>query len=340
MNMKKVSSFEWGRMLALFAVITIHAKPFMALPLIDDQPWAGMILNQISRFAVPLFFLFAGYFIQPRLTVSPRQTLIHYCSPLLKVWVVWSVICLLAPFNLSIVAEQGYLAERSGYWNVLLQNPLNTLFEGGLVHLWYIPALLCAVTIISVHVSFKLEKLIIPVALALYVFGLMAGSYQPLFGVEPAIMTRNGPFFSTLIVALGFEIRRNNYQVPLPAAVTLLFSGMIFHLTEAYLLIAKGSQFVSHDFLLGTPVWALGLFFVLQAKPRFGDSPRIMQFSKDVLGVYLCHLLIIIYLMNLSGVLGLSVSFRDLTIIPLTFVLSMLLIRTIDKTPLRKLLLR
>ncbi|MGF1760869.1 acyltransferase family protein [Photobacterium sagamiensis] len=338
--MKRISSFEWGRLLALLAIITIHAKPFMTLPVIDDQPWAGMILNQLSRFAVPLFFLLAGYFIQPSLTVSPKQTLIRYCSPLFKVWVVWSVISLLTPFNLTIVAEQGYLAERSGYWNFLLQNPLNTLFEGGLVHLWYIPALLCAVAIVSVLMSFKLEKLIIPVALALYVFGLMAGSYQPVFGVEPAIMTRNGPFFSTLIVALGFEIRRNDLRIPLPAAVTLLFSGMILHLTEAYLLIAKGSQFISHDFLLGTPIWALGLFFVLQAKPSFGDSPRIMQWSKDVLGVYLCHLLIIIYLMNLSGLLGISILLRDLTIIPLTFVLSMLLIKAIDKTPLRNVLLR
>ncbi len=62
---------------------------------------------------------------------------------------IWSVISLLMPFNLEVMVNQGYLAERSGYWGFLLQHPLNSLFEGGLVHLWFLPALMIAVAIMA-----------------------------------------------------------------------------------------------------------------------------------------------------------------------------------------------
>ena len=73
----------------------------------------------------------------------------RYSKPLLKVWLAWSIISLLMPFNLGKVMEVGYLAEREGYWGFLMSTPLNSLFEGGLVHLWFIPALICAVAILA-----------------------------------------------------------------------------------------------------------------------------------------------------------------------------------------------
>jgi len=83
---------------------------------INEVPWIGYILNQTSRFAVPLFFLISGYLIQPKLVSSPWETIINYSKPLLRVWVVWSIICLALPFNLARVEELGYLGERQGYW--------------------------------------------------------------------------------------------------------------------------------------------------------------------------------------------------------------------------------
>ncbi|MCV6069875.1 hypothetical protein OFP26_30320, partial [Escherichia coli] len=67
----------------------------------------------------------------------------------MKIWLVWSVISLLMPFQWQVVAEAGYLAERQGYCEYLASAPLNSLLEGGLVHLWFIPALVIAVAIIA-----------------------------------------------------------------------------------------------------------------------------------------------------------------------------------------------
>ncbi|MCW8331264.1 acyltransferase family protein [Photobacterium sp. SDRW27] len=340
MNNNRIASFEWGRLLALFAVIIIHAKPFANTPLFDEQPWLGMLLNQLGRFGVPLFFILAGYFIMPRLTSATNDTITRYSLPLIKVWAAWSVVYLLVPFNLRIVMEKGYLAERTGYWDFLLTNPLNTLFEGGLVHLWYIPGLLCGIVVIGLLCALKQQKLIVPVAVALYLYGLMAGSYQPIFGLESPIFTRNGPFFSTLMIAIGFEARRRNLQVATNKATAVMLFGMVLHLFEAKSLMASDVPFMNHDFLIGTPFWAAGLFFLLAAKPEFGNRPLTFMWSQKILGLYLCHLLVIIYLMNLAGMFGFEGVLKDLTMVPLSFFISLGLVSLIERTPLKSVLLR
>lgn len=341
----KIMSVECWRIITLIAIITIHAKPFSTAPLFNGEPWLSLVLNQAGRFAVPLFFLLAGYFIAPKLLNSPFNTLKRYSLPLLKVWFAWSLICLLAPFNLTVFFEQGYLAERHGYWQFLLNNPLNTLFEGGLVHLWYIPALVCAISIIALLIRYNKSNLLLPLAIALYIYGLMAGSYQPIFDLEAPIFTRNGPFFSCLLVVMGFEIRRNNWHCQYRYAVTLALLGMLLHFFEATYLLRFDAPFNTHDFLVGTPFWSLGLFMALLAKPHFGESrPRIrtaiLDASKDVLGVYVVHLLVVIYVFNIARLIGVEGLWLDISIIPLVLLISIGITRLINKTPLQRVLLR
>lgn len=115
-NHQKIASLELGRVIAMLAIIALHCQLFTTYWFLDDEPWVAYLFNQSTRFAVPLFFLISGYLIQPKLSHNPMQTLRNYCSPLLRIWVIWSVISLLMPFNLEVMVNQGYLAERSGYW--------------------------------------------------------------------------------------------------------------------------------------------------------------------------------------------------------------------------------
>ncbi|PSW21470.1 fucose 4-O-acetylase [Photobacterium sanctipauli] len=341
MNKDRIASFEWGRLIALLAVIIIHAKPFMNAPIIDELPWVGLLLNQLGRFAVPLFFILAGYFIMPKLSEMALPTLKRYSLPLLKVWLAWSIIYLAMPFNLMKFYTEGYLAERSGYWNFLLSNPLNTLFEGGMVHLWYIPGLICGLAVIALCCALKQQKLILPVAVALYVYGLMAGSYQPIFGIEAPVFTRNGPFLSTLMIAIGFMARKHNYKLPFVIAALLAIGGMGLHLLEGlFLLKQHGTAYNINDFLMGTPLWAAGIFFMLADKPDFGRSPALFKLSKDILGIYLVHLLIIIYTLNTFRILGFSGYVADISVIAIVCVVSYVIVKLIDKTPLKNVLLR
>ncbi|MFS1931928.1 acyltransferase [Vibrio splendidus] len=335
-----IASIELGRVIAILAIIGLHGQMALTYWQIDEVPWIGYVLNQIARFAVPLFFLISGYLIQPKLTASPWTTFINYSKPLLKVWLAWSIICLVMPFNLAKVGEFGYLGEREGYWGFLMSTPLNSFLEGGLVHLWFIPALVCAVLSIALLVELKLNKLLLPIAIALYSYGVLAGSYTSLTDLSAPFFTRNGPFFGTLLVTAGFLIRQHQWQLSSAKALGLLAVGMIIHFAEAAWLTQFDIAFNIHDFLFGTALWGIGVFMWLLANPNIGNFVWVRAISNRMLGIYVCHLLIIIVLFNVCGVLGITELAKDVTVFFGTVLLSFGLVVGIEKTPLRHVLLR
>ncbi|MEZ8691659.1 acyltransferase [Vibrio splendidus] len=335
-----IASIELGRVIAILAIIGLHGQMALTYWQINEVPWIGYVLNQAARFAVPLFFLISGYLIQPKLAASPWTTFINYSKPLLKVWLAWSIICLVMPFNLAKVEEFGYLGEREGYWGFLMSTPLNSFLEGGLVHLWFIPALVCAVLIIALLIELKLKKLLLPIAIALYGYGVLAGSYATLTGLEAPFFTRNGPFFGTLMVTLGFLIRQNQWKVSSTKALVLLALGMLIHFAEAAWLTTFDVGFNMNDFLSGTALWGMGVFMWLLANPNMGNYAWVHAISNRMLGIYVSHLLIIIVLFNVCGALGITELAKDVTVFFGTVLLSFGLVVGIEKTPLRRVLLR
>ncbi|MFQ1878136.1 acyltransferase [Aeromonas veronii] len=160
----RISSIECGRVLAILAVMTIHVSPFAnpfnpALWGGESWLWLSGTINRLCRFAVPLFFLCAGYFLQPRLSrEAPLTVAWRYCRPLLQLWLVWSLVYLLVPFNPLDAVQQGYLASLRGQWQFQLGDPLNGWLVGGMVHLWFLPALIMAVTLLFVALGALLRQ--------------------------------------------------------------------------------------------------------------------------------------------------------------------------------------
>ncbi|WP_233071100.1 acyltransferase [Motilimonas eburnea] len=337
---QRIASLELMRVIAMIAVIVIHVRLFIDLPPIAGEPWLADIANQLARFAVPFFFLTAGYFIQPKLAANPYPVMRAYSRPLLRLWLVWSVICLLLPSRFDVLAEQGYLAERMGYWQFLWQTPLNTLFEGGLVHLWFLPSLVIAVAMIAVLLHYQRQSWLLPLALVLYSYGVLAGSYSDLSQWGAPIFTRNGPFFSLLMVAIGFEIRRSGWSLTSAQAILLGLIGLLGHFAEAFNLYAQGVPFAGHDFLFFSAMWGVGLFMWLLANPRFGDVPWVHRLSRHTLAIYVCHLSIAIVLFNLVRMFALEGLTRDGVLLFGTYFGSLAFIYLVGKTPLRSWLLR
>ncbi|MGF1751184.1 acyltransferase [Vibrio cionasavignyae] len=333
-NNKIMSSFELARIVALIAVISIHCQLFLTHSLVNDEPWFNYLTNQAARFAVPLFFIIAGYLIQPKLNKTPYRTVRAYCYPIMVIWAIWSVTYLVTPFNLATVSEFGYLAERQQYWDYLMLNPLNSLFEGGLVHLWFLPSLCLAVLMIAWFVDNHCRTLLIPFAAIIYTYGLIAGSYQVITHDETAIFTRNGPFLSFLMVAIGFEIRRRHWTLSTSKALLLAIFGMILHYSEAFYLHQLGQVFNSNDFLIGTVFWATGIFLWLQSKPQLGNYPIVHKLAKLVLPMYVVHFIVIIGLNNLVGLHGIEFMARDTFVLIGTLIITPLIAVLLEKTPL------
>lgn len=339
-NSQKIASLELMRIIAMIAIIAIHTRIFIAGPLLQGQPWLADIINQLSRFAVPFFFLLSGFLIQPKLCLAPILTMRRYCVPLLKIWLVWSVICLLLPTQYKTLMSEGYLSERQDYLAFLLKTPLNSALEGGFVHLWFLPALMIAVCMIAFFVYFKQLRYLLPFSILLYVVGVLAGSYASLTEMIAPFMTRNGPFFSLLMVAIGFEIKRCDLKLSTSLSLLLLCLGLIGHFTEAFWLFSKGVSFPNHDFLFFTPLWAVGLFLFLLSKPNLGEHPLTHYLSRLILPIYLCHLSIVVVFYNLIYIFSITGFARDALVFFGTLIMSFIFVKMIEKTPLNKYLFR
>ncbi len=333
MSSPRLSSLEMGRVLAIFAVVVIHSGPLRGEMYSESINTLSDVINQICRFAVPFFFVLTGYFVQPKLNQNPKKAFFHYPKPLSLIWLAWSVIYLLLPFRFDVVMSQGYIAERSDYWGFLLKTPLNTLFEGGLVHLWYIPGLLCALGIMALLISKRQETLMVPLALGLYVWGLGAGSYQPIMEGETPIFSRNGPFFSLLMVVAGAELRRRNIQFATRTAWAMLIGGIGLCLAEGFNLSRYDVWMANHDFLIGTPIMALGVFSLLLNHPNLGNTPITFALSRRVLGVYVAHFVPLFLLFNLLGMYAIQGPLKDALVVSLTFFLSFGLVWLLEKIP-------
>lgn len=57
--MSRIESVDIFRLIAIVAVITIHTSPFRADVIIESEAYKylDVIFNQLSRFAVPFFFV-------------------------------------------------------------------------------------------------------------------------------------------------------------------------------------------------------------------------------------------------------------------------------------------
>lgn len=330
----------------MMAVMTIHISPFNNVldPTLWRDPfyfWLGGTLNQLCRFAVPLFFLCAGYFLQPKLAGGhPLSVALRYCRPLLLLWLVWSLLYLLIPFNPLAAAEQGYLATLQQQWPLQIGDRLNVWLVGGMVHLWFLPALMLAVMLTALCHGLGRPALALWLGTLLYLLALIGGSYaKPLLGAEWPLLTRNGPLFSLVFVALGVWLRQRHWQPDAGTGWLLLTGGILLYALEAWALLEFGDVPLNrHDFLLGSLPWGVGLFGLLLAHPQLGAGSWLERLSPKVLGLYCLHMLPAIWLF-VFGPQG-KLPWWELLKLPLLFAASLLLYRILSTTPVTRWLLR
>lgn len=188
-NNSNFGAIDHFRIIAAALVVVIHTA---------DIPFLGemgnlLLSNVIARVAVPFFFAVTGFF-----TDFTSETAIKK---------------LLAKTALMYAAATAVYLPYGSYSVSMKQ----ILFDGTFYHLWYFPALgIGALTV------FALKKLpnaaALPIASALYAFGLCGDTYQTLArSFEPLrktldlcsnvfSFTRNGIFFAPLFLLIGSVI--------------------------------------------------------------------------------------------------------------------------------------
>ena len=298
----RIMSIDLFKVVGLLAVICIHSEQFVG---VDIR--LVVLVNQGARFAVPFFFIVSGYFVGQKLRAGAAvgKLFLGYSSRLLSIMGVWSLVYLLYPreFLKSVVIDGGLghhwlSALLSNLWQnigCIVEHPVAFLFHGTAEHLWFVVSLEIGLGILCVLLAFGLRSKLFLIATALYVVGLLGGSYSPTpLGLDLPFNARNGPFLSTLCMTLGYWLSQRELRVPFFWGVAITVGGMFMHFAEAILLfLAYRTPLTAHDFLIGTVPFGLGVVLMALAKPDLGRRWTMALGGKYALGVYASHILVL-----------------------------------------------
>lgn len=323
-------SIDAFRVIANWVIVCVHTAPFRGAGFSPDVRFCGELFNQFVRIATPFFFLTAGYFFAVSLSrgAEPLSLASKLIKRLLFFFVFWSVCYIAVPTDLLLrTPEAGYWAAvqvmiaRTYSWHFLL--------NGNKVHLWFLPALSCALALLAAACRLRLERPFFWCAAALFLCGLLAGAYQATpVGLHFGLNTRNGPFFSTLFVASGFMIHRLDLQVSQRQALGLIALGVALRSIELLWISGRyGTAPSDIDYLLGTYPFGVGIFLILLKNRHLGEIRWMLSLSRYSAGVYCAHAFSVDLLMTMPLAVGdpFWEIARPFVALALTFALVMLL---------------
>lgn len=166
--MNRIHSLDSLKLIAIIAVFVIHYGIFNSFAGIEHNA-IYLSFNILARFAVPVFFVIAGYLFFQRTLHKPLTSYTQaYLVKIFMMYLVWTFIYHLV-FGLSV-----------GVWNPI--NLGSTLYYGtaGFEILWFLPALFYSILLLAVAQQFNNTGALFIVATLLHVIGLANQSYQPL----------------------------------------------------------------------------------------------------------------------------------------------------------------
>ena len=226
-----------------FFIVFIHCHPSGTV--------SYLLANGIGRLGVPFFFCAAGYFLAKRIGTcqSEKQawkTIGSYLFRIFRMYAIWTVIYL--PMNyVRRVLIGGWDLEKC-----LDAFKTEFLFTGTFSQLWYLPALLFAAGFVAILARKIHPGILVALGVVLFVIGMFNEAYQ---GLCPEFLkdffenhynehferTRNGLFFGTVFVAMGFLFAKKESfkkDLLLDAGGTLFFALLVC--MESFMLYRGG----------------------------------------------------------------------------------------------------
>lgn len=267
-------TLDYFRLLLAFLVVAIHVNTFK----LGVYGW--FISEGISRIAVPSFLLINGYYLAP--IIGDVKKVGKYLVHLLILLLVWSLIY----FPIAYYTQPGI-----GISALMLQ------VGNGLLHLWYIVALLGA-TVLLYFMAKVNDKVVLAFSVLLFFIGVLLQSIDNISEVELSVYcSRNFLFFGFPFVFVGYYIHKKEFQKTVFAQSGVLylltFILLVVLLVESWLSYKMGAQRGDFYFSL---IFLCPLLFlsVLKNSQYKSDDGYIAKLSS---GVYFIHILVM-YLMQ------------------------------------------
>lgn len=279
------ASLDALRVLSLTGIVTLH----VAGGGFNDNKALAFVLDELSRFAVPAFFILSAYFWKPDELAAPLKLTARVAARVLPAFLFWVAVFVLLK-QLPHLDRPAIDYSPSGL--ALL------LWDGGpAFHLWFLPALVVSTALVAIAGKYLGWRATLTLSLLLFVGGTLVGAYaRQLFGHGfPFWMDRNGLFFGPVFLTLGVLLRRHRDQLAtLPmwgiTAAVLVFA--LAQVAEGYFLV--GRYPMGHDYSLATLGYALAVVLLFTRLDL--RAPIFSTLGKATFTAYLVHPLILNWL--------------------------------------------
>lgn len=327
---KHLKAVDLTKFIACIFIVFGHIEP-----LITNEPEAYFLIHIVfGRFAVPFFFMTAGYLYYRKYSLNQNRSKIlseygfKYLKRLLSLYFIWSLVYF--PYVLHQL-----LSQDTSTIKLFLHCLRIVLYSGAGLHMWYFPALILSIIIIDIWISrFKLQSLLI-LSAVLCVVGLLGDSYSGL--IPPGsflsnafelyfsvfLTTRNGLFYGLLFVVLGAYFNEKPIKLAVNKSLQFTVISLCLLGVEA-LLLHRFSEPNDHNFMIMSLPLSLFLFHSLININLSWNLNYILLRKLSTL-IYCAHIAFIIFFTTVFRNLGIEALVGNgLILFTLVLLLSML----------------
>ncbi|HBN5911601.1 TPA: acyltransferase family protein [Morganella morganii] len=227
------------------------------------------IINELSRIAVPFFFIISGFFLIP---ITEKKLHVNWLVKILMIYISWSLV--------YFIYLKYFSNDRGGAYYLLEQ------ITTGWYHLWYFPALMMGY-IISYHMRHRSLRSLSSIIILLFssLFYLQIRKY----GNVPLISYRNFLFTAAPCIMSGviiyrvrdaYTLRGISKMLPIITVATLIIS-LISYKNKLFIELPLSSLIIAITVVL----------IVTKTKPMISHSK--INIGKLSTVIYLTHPLFI-----------------------------------------------
>lgn len=302
--MERNYAIDKMKFFCMIAVVCIHTSPF-------GNTNTGLMINVLSRVAVPLFFISSGYLLSSKFNYEYVHKYFIKIFKLFLSWVIFYILFNLTFTSISNIINGNYIFD--GYKEYFSNFKILDIYYGeGIIkyHLWYLAATLCVIPILYITIKYNIVKISLLISLILNIIGIFIYNQN----IINIVTTRDAVFFAYFYCMIGVYIRgkQNIIEDNIKQCRYIFFvsSIFIFYIISLIERINYDKYFIqTSDYYISTIPLAITIFLLCIKKKDTNDT-FLSKVGRQSVGVYLIHIAfielteIILYKLNLLPIVN------------------------------------